>query len=988
MARNRIARQITAGAAAGLPLSAADPLQLGRRSLVAARRWVSDHREALWVAAILAVAALAHGFNMFQFPYYENDEGAYAARAWSLLNEGKLDVYTYWYDHAPAGSVMIALWHALTGGFYTFGTSIESGRVLMLVLQIASTLMVYRIARGASGSVLAASIASVSFALSPLGIFHHRRILLDNILTFWMLLSIVSLAGADLTLKHVWFSALALGISILSKELTIFLVPVLAYLIFRRAHPSQRWFATIGWVAIVASVFSVWFLLATLKNELFPTGTWLGGTHEHVSLLGSLQFQTGRGRDGGLFNLQSSFWEAMRMWARDDQFLVVAGSVASAALAFLSWRYVLMGSPGLVVLSLLAFLGRGGVTYGHYVVPLLPLLAVNAGVALSLVIRGVQAVVGRVGRRVGRRRATGAGLGGPTLPRGAALPALALLGTLGVVARAYAAPGPGLQRNQLALWTNDQARAQREAANWITRNVAPGSRLIADDYLWIDLHDPSTAVAPFTMAHWYWKVEQDPEIRNGVFGGDWRNADLVVRTSQMDFDAEANGFQLIGEALQHSTPIVHMDTGGWSVEIRRVHKLRAWEAAGDPVLVRSWFGYLSRFVQQGRVVDPQRRGETTSEGQSYALLRAVYVNDRRTFDEVWEWTKANLQVRGDGLLAWRWGRAEDGKEGVLDLGAATDADQDTALALLFASRRWNAPEYREEALRILRGIWDQETTVVGGRRVVVAGDWARGGGSTPPVVNPSYLAPYAYRIFAQADPDHPWTDLAGSSYVLLDQIARSPELGGAAGLVGNWVMLDPTTGAPVPASEALLGPGANLFSYDASRTLWRLALDWLWFKDDRARRAIAAISLPARELAQGGRLAAEYRLDGTPAADYEALSMYAGSLGGLLIGGDQEVMHRVFAEKILGRYADDPRGAYFGEADNYYDQNWAWFAAALMDGSLGNLWAGDSTIDWNAALADLGTAPVAAPSGAAGPAQATAPQPPVPPGRMILGPGG
>jgi endoglucanase len=328
-----------------------------------------------------------------------------------------------------------------------------------------------------------------------------------------------------------------------------------------------------------------------------------------------------------------------------------------------------------------------------------------------------------------------------------------------------------------------------------------------------------------------------------------------------------------------------------------------------------------------------------------------------------------------------------GRVGVLAGGGPPDADQDAALALLFASRRWNAPAYRDEARDMLRGIWDRETAVVGGRRVVVAGDWARGsgsGGAGQPTVNPSYLAPYTYRVFAQADPDHPWMDLVGSSYVLLDQISRSPELGGAAGLVGNWVMLNPRTGAPVPASEATLGAGANLFSYDASRVLWRLALDWVWFKDDRARRAIDAIELPARELAQNGKLVAAYRLDGTPAAGYEALSMYAGSLGGLLIGGDRETMHRVFAEKILGQYADDPNGAYFGDAGNYYDQNWAWFATALMDGSLSNLWEGDTTIDWQTALAGLDTAPPQESAPAAAPDSSGSPAS----NRMILGPGG
>ncbi|MGH7863280.1 MAG: glycosyltransferase family 39 protein, partial [Candidatus Dormibacteraceae bacterium] len=151
--------------------------------LSAARRWVLAHPETLWVIGILVVAGLAQGVNMLHFPYDETDEGTYMAQAWAVLHQGQLAPYTYWYDHAPLGWIQIALWTVLTGGFYTFGSAVDSGRVLMLGMQLGSVLMVYRIARRVSDSVLGATIAALTFSLSAYGIYYHRRVLLDNITT-------------------------------------------------------------------------------------------------------------------------------------------------------------------------------------------------------------------------------------------------------------------------------------------------------------------------------------------------------------------------------------------------------------------------------------------------------------------------------------------------------------------------------------------------------------------------------------------------------------------------------------------------------------------------------------------------------------------------------------------------------------------------------------------------------------------------------------
>jgi cellulose synthase (UDP-forming) len=67
-----------------------------------------------------------------------------------------------------------------------------------------------------------------------------------------------------------------------------------------------------------------------------------------------------------------------------------------------------------------------------------------------------------------------------------------------------------------------------------------------------------------------------------------------------------------------------------------------------------WSFYKQTYIQNGRVVSLDENGITTSEGQGYAMLRAVWSNDRATFNTVWAWTKQQLQVLDDKLFAWKW----------------------------------------------------------------------------------------------------------------------------------------------------------------------------------------------------------------------------------------------------------------------------------------------------------------------------------------------
>jgi endoglucanase len=146
------------------------------------------------------------------------------------------------------------------------------------------------------------------------------------------------------------------------------------------------------------------------------------------------------------------------------------------------------------------------------------------------------------------------------------------------------------------------------------------------------------------------------------------------------------------------------------------------------LITSSWEIYKDKFMtRDGRVLDKTQGDVTTSEGQSYALLRAVWVDDKDTFDMVWKWTKTNLKHENDSLFGWRWGKQEDNAYGFMPGGgenAASDADSDIALALILASRRWEQKEYEVEAKNILKDIWERETTTAFNSRYLIAGEWA------------------------------------------------------------------------------------------------------------------------------------------------------------------------------------------------------------------------------------------------------------------------
>jgi endo-1,4-beta-D-glucanase Y len=99
--------------------------------------------------------------------------------------------------------------------------------------------------------------------------------------------------------------------------------------------------------------------------------------------------------------------------------------------------------------------------------------------------------------------------------------------------------------------------------------------------------------------------------------------------------------------------------------------------------------------------------DTVSEGIGYGMLilvlmDGVYDNTRQYFDGVYKYHKYYLD--NNGLMNWQ----VDRNGSVIGTNTATDADEDVALALIFADKQWSstnsAINYIEEAKEIINRI--------------------------------------------------------------------------------------------------------------------------------------------------------------------------------------------------------------------------------------------------------------------------------------------
>lgn len=306
-------------------------------------------------------------------------------------------------------------------------------------------------------------------------------------------------------------------------------------------------------------------------------------------------------------------------------------------------------------------------------------------------------------------------------------------------------------------------------------------------------------------------------------------------------------------------------------------------------LAKGWAGFKMNFIlANGRVVRPENNNDTVSEGQAYAMLLAVHLNDQQTFDKCFLWAEQNLSrtLPGsisyggpDNLLAWHW-IPNVGIQGD-NWNAASDADGDYAFALLLAYEKWGNFQYLYKALAVLEDILLKETyapTNLVNLLYLKPGNWGESNlyGHQGIFINPSYFSPYWYRKFNQYLPDPRWQQLIDGSYQIIAAAAAaiqdpaSNNIFNGVGLVPDWAFVD-NSGIVYFQGDALNDVSVTLSSWDAFRTPWRIYFD-LNETQGSELRADNYLSLLLdfyqQQFNAGQQIYASYYYSGLPAVSY------------------------------------------------------------------------------------------------------------------------
>src|SRR5438874_6361769 len=482
----------------------------------------------LVASPVLAVLAYTHTVALGRTPAFLDDEGTYAAQAWSLITEHRLSPYTYWYDHPPLGWVQLAGWFEASGAMHRNTPIVASAREFAAVCAVVSGALLFVLGRRAGLARWTAAVPVLALALSPLAVDYQRLAYLDNFATPWLLAAFVLVLSPK---RRLWAAAgggLCFAIACLTKETSLLLAPALFVAAWLHADRRTRRFTTTAVGSATALVLAFYPLFALLRGELIPGPG-------HVSLGQAIAFQLWSRPSTGSPLVASSFARTVvNGWLSLDAWLLAAGLVAAiACLVSRRLRFVTVALGVPVVVAL-----RGGYLPQPFVIGILPFAALAVGGALDLLRQVSIKMVGLA----------------------AAVTAAAL-----VVPRWSDGDG-----SLLNLQENTSAS---QAVRWMGLHIPHRDRVIVDDSTWVDM--VRQGFSPHLGVVWMYKLNYqnnlDPSVRHALPDG-WRDCQYILATPilRKSVTTTPGGMKPIADALRSSHIVAIFGSGVSRVEVRRV----------------------------------------------------------------------------------------------------------------------------------------------------------------------------------------------------------------------------------------------------------------------------------------------------------------------------------------------------------------------------------------------------------------------------------
>ena len=542
-----------------------------------------------YLIASIFIAAFVFGINYAGFPHFEGDEGIYTSRAWAFAFEGKLSTETYWYDHPPVGWMFIGFWLRTFGTF--FESLIVSSRFFILALNIFNVIFLYKISQKLFTIALStnnnsatyntkhlAFFTTILFIFSTMQIYFGRRILIDNIMTFWILASLFTyfyipqskIKGFEQINFNIILSALLFGIAALTKEnAVLFGIPFVLLIAtnsnlinshkskfeqntnnkFLQRFNHQTILNIFVWGTITAAVISLYPVLAFANGEFFPNGYFTTGGKP--SLLETLQFQAGRDKSA-IFDFNNNpFWNQAKLWLDEDTITFGLGLVATLTnlfLYFTQWRnsnasknikvethHKISGILFLFVLFQMMFFMRGGTVYEFYILPIIPFLILNITFLIVYVIKYLQNYeqidINKIIKLF-------------SIP----LMCLAILLSTFIKGRIP--------------YTENSTKAQLQAINWIQQNAPNGSLIISDAFAKAALYENKNV-----QVRSQFDAEYNPTFVNSVNNGE-QQVNYIIVTNQIKWTLDNLDF--VSSLLQRGELVADFEATDWDVQIYEI----------------------------------------------------------------------------------------------------------------------------------------------------------------------------------------------------------------------------------------------------------------------------------------------------------------------------------------------------------------------------------------------------------------------------------
>jgi hypothetical protein len=476
-----------------------------------------------WFLPAFVVGAVALVVNLAGSPQRLTGEGTITAQAWTLDKLGQFAGDGFGSTQPPLGWLQLAGYTNLTGAFERYDTAVLAGREFMVVVTLVSAALLWVLARRLLLGRPAAAFAVLLFLVSPLALHFHRAVSLENIATMWLLAALVLALSRRAQVAAFTGAAACFGIAVLSAQVIVLALPLVAWLMWRSAQPSTRRRS-----------------LATAAGLLVLIG---GGYALLLLTTGGLASSDDR-MGGGLLGAAGGSAAPLGLWWQVDPVGIIAALGAAAGALFMKR----LRPFGIAVLLLTAAaLVPAWSPPETFVVLLIPFGALLIpGVVLS-------AATSLLPRS------------SDTFPR----QAIAVL-LVGATVAAGILAGPLWTTQLRGSFLTDLDQSRRDAQSWIDTNVAKNARLIVDDSMRVDL-----ARAGFARDNLidYRELADD--------GG--TDADFVISTDTLR--AAPGDSAGVDQALDDSLVVASFGQDEQLVDIRAIPPQGAVQATADALAV-------------------------------------------------------------------------------------------------------------------------------------------------------------------------------------------------------------------------------------------------------------------------------------------------------------------------------------------------------------------------------------------------------------------